>query len=122
MRMRGILIDTVDARHVASHIAIALMLMVPPALAQSAPGELRQTELIRLLLQDCTQCHGMRLTGESAPPLTGAALAGKPTTRLVEIILRGQHRSPMPAWATKMSEDEAEWIVQRLREGTLDVR
>jgi mono/diheme cytochrome c family protein len=90
--------------------------------AQSAPSDFRQHELTRLLLQDCTQCHGMRLTGESAPPLTGAALADKNDGHLVEVIMQGRHRSPMPAWASKLSESEAQWIVQRLREGPLDVR
>lgn len=103
-------------------VALVLSTAGGSAYAQSAPGDLRQSELNRLMLQDCTQCHGMRLTGESAPPLAGKALADKPTAQLVEVIMQGRHRSPMPAWASKLSESEAEWIVQRLREGALDVR
>ncbi len=106
--------------------AIALVVssafVAPFAHAQSTPSDFRQHELTRLLLQDCTQCHGMRLAGESAPPLAGAALADKSNRQLIEVILQGRHRSPMPAWASKLSETEAEWMVQRLREGPLDVR
>lgn len=64
----------------------------------------------------------MRLTGESAPPLTGRALADRSNAQLIEIILLGRHRTPMPAWASTLNEAEVEWMVQRLREDALDVR
>lgn len=108
--------------NVAIALVVSSVFVASFAHGQSTPSDFRQHELTRLLLQDCTQCHGMRLTGESAPPLTGAALAGKSNRQLIEVILHGQHRSPMPAWASKLSEGEAEWMVQRLREGPLDVR
>lgn len=114
--------DTKRWRMVTGLLVLAFAAATDYAQAQSAPGELRQAELTRLLLQDCTQCHGMRLTGESAPPLTGRALADKSNAQLIEIILLGRHRTPMPAWASKLTEAEVEWMVQRLREDALDVR
>lgn len=86
------------------------------------PDQIRQTELTRLLLQDCSSCHGMRLDGGTAPPLTFQALKDRPREPLVATIIKGRHGTPMPSWAASLSEAEAIWIIERLKEGNIDVR
>ena len=77
----------------------------------------RQYELIRLVLQDCGSCHGMRLTGGLGPPLTPKALKGKSTEALINSILQGRPNTPMPPWKGLLSEDDAAWIVENLQKG-----
>ena len=77
----------------------------------------RQHELIDLLKQDCGSCHGMTLKGGLGPPLLPAALDGKPTGLLVAAILEGRAGTAMPPWKAMLSEDEATWLVYRLRQG-----
>ena len=86
------------------------------------PDQIRQTELTRLLLQDCSSCHGMRLDGGIAPPLTFQALKDRPRDALVDTIIKGRHGTPMPAWAATLTEAEAIWMIERLKEGSIDVR
>jgi cytochrome c55X len=92
-----------------------------PTLSGASPDFFRQTELRRVVLQDCSTCHGMRLTGGVGPPLTPQALTGKPPEALVSVIVHGRHPTPMPAWASQISEAEAAWIADRLLDGTIDL-
>jgi len=82
----------------------------------------RQSELIRLVRQDCGSCHGMRLTGGLGPALTPEALKDKPAAALINTILRGRPGTPMPPWNTFLSESEATWIVDGLQKGFPDAR
>ena len=77
----------------------------------------RQYELIRLVLQDCGSCHGMRLTGGLGPPLTPDALKDKPADALINSILQGRPGTPMPPWKSMLSEADAAWIVENLQKG-----
>jgi cytochrome c55X len=86
------------------------------------PDQERQSELIRLVRQDCGSCHGMRLTGGLGPALTPETLKNKPAAALVGTILHGRPGTPMPPWKTFLSESETEWIVDNLLKGFPDAR
>jgi cytochrome c55X len=88
--------------------------------SSATPPVPRQRELVRLLRQDCGSCHGMRLTGGLGPPLTPAALHGKPADSLTATIIGGRAGTAMPPWRPFMSEAEAAWLVTRLRQGDVD--
>lgn len=77
----------------------------------------RQTELKYLLEQDCGSCHGMTLKGGLGPALLPASLDGKPDGLLVAAILDGRPGTAMPPWRGLLTEAEAEWLVELLREG-----
>lgn len=76
-----------------------------------------ERELVRLVRQDCGSCHGMQLTGGLGQPLTPAALRDKPVDSLVATVIYGRPGTAMPPWKTILSEQDAEWIVNRLIEG-----
>ncbi|BBD77189.1 c-type cytochrome [Hydrogenophilus thermoluteolus] len=82
-----------------------------------APTSERQRAIVHLVRQDCGACHGMTLQGGLGPPLTPEALAEKPTESLVATICQGRAGTPMPPFAPFLSEDEARWIVERLKQG-----
>jgi cytochrome c55X len=86
------------------------------------PDALRRTELIRLVRNDCGSCHGMQLTGGLGLPLTPEALRGKPDSSLVASILYGRPGTPMPPWQAFLNQAEAEWIVEKLKQGFPDVK
>jgi cytochrome c55X len=88
--------------------------------SKSQPLPSRQHELLRLLHQDCGSCHGLRLTGGLGPALTPNALKDKPDASLVATIVSGRRGTPMPPWQPFMSEEEARWLVARLKEGNTD--
>lgn len=81
------------------------------------PAQGGETELIRLVRQDCGACHGMALQGGLGAPLTREALAGQSVEALEVIILHGKHGTAMPPWKSLLTEAEAHWIAERLIEG-----
>lgn len=104
--------------------ALGLLLLAsslaPAALAADAPSPQRQHELRHLLLQDCGSCHGMSLKGGLGSPLTAIALADKPDDSLVATILYGRPGTAMPPWKPFMTEQEARWLVEILKNGQTD--
>jgi cytochrome c55X len=110
------------------HVGFVLSLGVFFSISDAAfgagtdPSSVRQTELIKLVRNDCGSCHGIRLTGGLGLPLTPQALKGKPAKSLVTTILFGRPGTPMPPWNTFMTEAEAAWIVENLLQGFPDVR
>ena len=94
--------------------ALAIVLAIAACAAQAAADS---RELVRLVRQDCGSCHGMQLTGGLGSPLTPQALRDKPVDSLVATVVHGRPGTAMPPWKTILSEQEAEWIVQRLIEG-----
>ncbi len=102
-------------RLLAAAAATVVVFSAAAAAAQVAPG--RQRELLELLHQDCGSCHGLTLKGGLGPPLTPAALAGKPEASLVRSILEGRPGTPMPPWRDFLTESEARWLVDTLRRG-----
>lgn len=103
-------------------LAIALLatlaaLSTPLPAAGEVPAPERQKSLLHLLRHDCGSCHGMRMTGGLGPALTPEALRGKPDGLLTATVLYGRPGTPMPPWQGELSESEAGWLVERLREG-----
>lgn len=78
------------------------------------PDSARQSELVRLVRQDCGSCHGMTLQGGLGPALLPANLKDKPAESLVATIYSGRPGTPMPPWKQFMTEAEASWIVDKL--------
>ena len=77
-------------------------------------GAAHAKKLVRLVRQDCGSCHGLLLKGGLGPSLLPEALAGKPAQSLVATILAGRKGTPMPGWLGLITEQEAQWIVERL--------
>lgn len=97
-------------------IAALALLAVCAATPAGHPSPTRQAELLSLLKQDCGACHGMTLKGGLGPPLLPEVLKDKPLDFLVRTILDGRPGTPMPPWRPFMSEDEARWLVQVLKQ------
>ncbi len=79
--------------------------------------EERAGELRHLLIQECGSCHGLTMRGGLGPALTPEALEDRHDIGLRAIILHGVPGTPMPGWNWKLSEEEAQWLVDLLREG-----
>jgi len=94
----------------------------PLPAADGAPPEARQREIIALLKQDCGSCHGLTLKGGLGPPLTPQALANKSTEMLRATILNGRAGTPMAPWRPFLSDAEAAWLTDRLRQGIANAR
>jgi cytochrome c55X len=90
--------------------------------ASIEPDTARRIELIRMVRNDCGSCHGLQLNGGLGLPLTPEALRGKPDSSLVATILYGRTGTPMPPWRPFLSESEAVWIVENLKQGFPDVQ
>jgi cytochrome c55X len=85
-------------------------------------GAQDEARLVRFVRHDCGSCHGLTLKGGLGPPLTAAALAGKPPSYLQAVILEGRAGTAMPPWSSFVSTSEAQWIAERLLEGFPDAR
>ena len=99
---------------------LALAVALTPTLAGADAGEPaagRQAEILHLLKHDCGSCHGMSLKGGLGPSLRPAEIADLGDDAMVETILNGRPGTPMAPWRISLSEDEARWLVTRLKEG-----
>ena len=85
--------------------------------APGNPDAARQTQLIRMVRQDCGSCHGIQLTGGLGPALTRQAMAEIPFDSLFSVIYHGRPGTPMPGWKTMISEQDASWIARQLQLG-----
>jgi cytochrome c55X len=99
------------------HAALLIALLAAPAAEAQAIAHARQTELVRMVRQDCGSCHGMRLTGGLGPALTREALADKPVPAMAATIFHGRPGTPMPGWRAMLSEADAQWIAEQLAAG-----
>lgn len=90
---------------------------VKSAQADESPDLKRQTELVRLVRQDCGSCHGMTLAGGLGPALLPTLVREKPSESLVATILYGRPGTPMPPWGAFLNENDARWIVDNLQKG-----
>ena len=95
----------------------AILLFAGLPAAAAAPDADRQAELLHRLRHDCGSCHGMTMAGGLGPALLPAALEGRSDEELARIVLDGVPRTPMPPWRFEITEDEALWLVGRLKEG-----
>jgi len=97
-----------------------LLLGSMTATALAATGDLtpaRQKELHNLVVQDCGSCHGLTLKGGLGKPLLPANLEPFPDEALAAVILDGVKGTPMPPWRGLLTETEALWIAQQLKQG-----
>ena len=83
----------------------------------AAPEKARAEALIYQLEQDCGSCHGLTMKGGLGPALLPENLADQDDELLVDTILNGRPGTPMPPWQFEVSEQEARWLVQILKEG-----
>lgn len=95
-------------------LGLLLLVLAWPCTGRAEPMPERQTELLRMLRQDCGSCHGMRLTGGLGPALTADALQGKPWQSLSATIFHGRPGTPMPPWKSMLSSEEADWLALQL--------
>lgn len=107
MRIAALTLSVVAALACASAIAAS----------DAAVDAARQAELRYLLEQDCGSCHGMTRKGGLGPALLPQNLADKPDELLIATILHGRAGTAMPPWKGQLSEADAAWLVQQLREG-----
>ena len=77
----------------------------------------RQSQLIRMVRQDCGSCHRIQLTGGLGPALTRDRMADFPYDSLVAVIYHGRPGTPMPGWKSMISEADAHWIARQLQTG-----
>ncbi len=82
-------------------------------------GDAREAELTHMVLHDCGSCHGMRLKGGLGNALTPEDLDGVGAADLASIILNGVPDKPMPPWRGLISEQEAHWIADALKKGSI---
>jgi len=91
-----------------------IVLCVDSSSAGSLSPE-RQKELRTILHQDCGSCHGLKLNGGLGPALHPENLLSRSDDVLLTTILKGRTGTPMPAWESLLSADDARWIIQELR-------
>lgn len=104
---------------------LALEVVLTVAAAASACGSVRAEpaldhgKLTNLVIQDCGSCHGLTLRGGLGKPLTPDHLAQWDRDQLTFIILDGVPGTPMPPWRALLTEAEARWIADALKQGQL---
>lgn len=83
-------------------------------------SDARQNELTHLVKQDCGSCHGMTLKGGLGPALLVENLQNKPILFIQNTILYGRPGTAMPPWKTLLTEQEALWIAEQLKQGNIN--
>ena len=103
-----------------SQVRAAALLLTLLA-AQAAPAQAlpaaRQSELVRMVRQDCGSCHGLTMKGGLGPALLPLNISEKDPEQLRFVILHGRRGSAMPPWSRFLTEAEAAWVVELLRMG-----
>jgi cytochrome c55X len=98
-------------------VGAAAWLVAAAVAAGAEVGDDRKVELVQMLDESCSSCHGPGLAGGMAVPLTPVALAGKDVRDLAEVILHGRPGTMMPGFAANMNAEEAAWLAGRLQRG-----
>lgn len=100
-----------------SLLSSALLLCLAGTSGAQSQDAKRQAELTTLVRQDCGSCHGMTLKGGLGSALLPPAIAHLEAEGIAQIILDGIPGKPMPPWRGLISDDDARWIAERLKEG-----
>ena len=106
-----------DSIRLASFFGGVALAITVAGVSAGEIDEQRARELQHLLVQECGSCHGLQLTGGLGPPLTPDALEDRGDIGLKAVILHGVPGTAMPPWKGLLTEEEAEWLVDFLREG-----
>lgn len=101
----------------AGWLAFCCVVALPLARAADLPAEPRRSEIVHMLRQDCGSCHGLSMKGGLGPPLLPAALKDKDAEQLRFVVLHGRRGTPMPPWSRFLTDDEAAWVVELLKNG-----
>lgn len=104
-------------KHTAVALALLPMAWFPGAAGADAPPAERRAELVNMVRQDCGSCHGLTMKGGLGPALEPSAMRDKDPEQMQFVILNGRRGTPMPPWKDFLSEAEARWIVEQLRQG-----
>lgn len=80
----------------------------------------RRAEILYILKHDCGSCHGMTLQGGLGPSLKPDALEKLTQEQVAVTINHGRPGTPMPPWKPFFSEQEANWLAQQLKQGTVE--
>ena len=99
--------------------AMAATALVAAAASVGRVAPEAAARLGNLVRQDCGFCHGLTLKGGLGKPLTAEALAQWDREQLTAIILDGVPGTPMPPWRPLLTEAEARFIADMLKEGKL---
>ncbi|MFP1643090.1 c-type cytochrome [Pontitalea aquivivens] len=94
-------------------LALPLGVALPAAGTGIAPD--RAAALEHMVIQDCGSCHGLTMKGGLGSPLTAQALDHAEPEGLALIILDGVPGTAMPPWRPLLTEDEALWIANYLK-------
>lgn len=79
----------------------------------------RQEQLTHIVKQDCGSCHGMTLKGGLGPALLVENMQDKPVLFIQNTILYGRAGTAMPPWKSLLTEQEALWIAEQLKQGNI---
>ncbi len=106
-------------RSVISAALLVGAIVFPGHLIAGEVSDERQTELSRLVRQDCGSCHGMTLKGGLGTSLLQQDLEELTSEEISEIILEGISGTPMPGWKGLLTTSEAFWIADQLKNGSI---
>jgi cytochrome c55X len=101
----------------AGFAALLCALALPLARAADGPAEPRRSEIVHMVRQDCGSCHGLTMKGGLGPSLLPAALKEKSAEQLRFVVLHGRRGTAMPPWSRFLTDAEAAWVVDMLRNG-----
>ncbi|MEX0344156.1 MAG: cytochrome c [Rhizobiaceae bacterium] len=90
------------------------LLLLPAGAAGIGPKQAEKLE--HLVRQDCGSCHGLTLKGGLGRPIDRDRMRQYDREVLRDIILDGVPGTAMPPWRPLISENEAQWIADYLRE------
>jgi len=75
----------------------------------------RMASLDHLLRQDCGSCHGMTLKGGLGPALLAERFADQDIDTIAAMILHGNPAKAMPPWEGLLSEADARYLAERIK-------
>lgn len=96
--------------------ALAIAFSAGAVAAERRPDAAKLANLVR---HDCGSCHGLTLQGGLGRPLTTEQLAAWTSDELARVILDGIPGTPMPPWRPLLTEPEARFIADALKNGEL---
>lgn len=99
----------------ATIVAVGLCAFTTGAIANEV-GSRKASELARFVRQDCGSCHGLTLQGGLGGNITAELMRHYDRETLRDIILDGLPGTAMPPWRALLSEAEAMWIADFLRQ------